>query len=267
VVSYNTQDGLDALHLAGPGSSMTVTHTLAYGNMGQQIKIGGTAGTVLHNVIFTNCNAMRQAIPGTPAGYNSRLGDFCRAADAGLVFTVNDGSTAIFSDNVVYSASATGIEVEVSDTCATATCLVRQQNNIFIGFRNSAADGYPGGGTGEYSNPLYVERALRAYRNPGSSFDHNTTFHASSSWRCPSRLLHETNAYCGDPHLKDETWHLYGYGDVTPAAKGAASKLPPVEKEEGSDHSAKVMLGSFGVLALATIGWVSWRRRAKSTLS
>ena len=214
VVSYNTQDGLDALHLTGPGSSMTITHVLAYGNMGQQIKVGGTSGIATNNIIFTNCNALRQAIPGTPAGYNSKLSDFCRAADAGIVMTVNDGSTAVFSDNVIYSASATTIEVEVNQSCNTASCLVRQQRNIFVGFRNNAASGYPGGGSGDYANPLYAEAAARAYKNPGSSFDHNTTFHAKSNWKCPAVWLHETNAYCGDPHLADESWHLYGYGDT-----------------------------------------------------
>ncbi len=76
VTSYNTQDGLDALHLIGNGSSMTVTRTLAYSNMGQQIKVGGASGTAMNNIIVTNCNAMRQAIPGTPAGYNNNLSDF-----------------------------------------------------------------------------------------------------------------------------------------------------------------------------------------------
>ena len=93
MVSYNTQDGLDALHLTGTGSSMTITRVLAYGNMGQQIKVGGASGTAVNNIIFTNCNALRQAIPGTPAGYNSNLSDFCRASDTGVEVTVGKGTT------------------------------------------------------------------------------------------------------------------------------------------------------------------------------
>ena len=93
-VFYNTQDGLDALHINGAGSSMTVTHTLAYGNMGQQIKVGGAAGTMISDQVVTNCNALRQAIPGTPAGYNTHLSDFCRAADAGILLTVNNHGSA-----------------------------------------------------------------------------------------------------------------------------------------------------------------------------
>ncbi len=266
LVSYNTQDGLDALHLTGPGSSMTVTRTLAFGNMGQQIKVGGTQGTIEENRIFTNCNALREAIPGTPEGYNRRLSDFCRAADAGIAMSVNDGSTTIFSKNVLYSASATAVEVDVSGSCKTSTCLVRQQNNVFIGFRNDKAHGYVHGGSDDLSNPLYVDDNVRAYGNPGSTFDHNTTFHAKSNWSCPNVGLHEKAAFCGDPHLGDETWHMYGYADVTlPATPHAPSKAD-VQDETGGDsapprHSSKVMWASLGVAALITGSWLGRRRR------
>lgn len=256
VVSYNTQDGLDALHLVGSGSSMTITHTLAYGNMGQQIKVGGTRGVATNNIIFTNCNALRQAIPGTPPGYNTRLSDFCRAADAGVVFTVGDGSTAVFSDNVIYSASTTAIEVDLGGPCVTSTCLVRQQRNIFIGFRNSKENGYPGGGSGDFSNPLYVEEAAKAYRNPGSTFDHNTTFHARSNWSCPATRLHETDAYCGDPGLTDQTWHVYGYGDTKPTRP-----IPPKASVPGKSDKrlTGAIWSSVGAAVLATCGVTTWR--------
>jgi hypothetical protein len=252
------------LHLIGNGSSMTITHTLAYGNMGQQIKVGGASGTATNNIIFTNCNAMRQAIPGTPSGYNKRLSDFCRAADSGIVFTVSDNSTAVFSDNIIYSASATAIEVDVGQTCETATCLVRQQRNIFIGFRNNAANGYPNGGSGDYSNPLFVDTpATRAYRNPGSTFDHNTTFNAKSGWPCPATRLHEMDAYCGDPHLADESWHLYGYGDTK------ATQSSP--KTSGSTKSQKRSTGaiwaSVGVAVITTGCVTTWLKVRSARLT
>ena len=113
---------------------------------------------------------------------------------------MGDGSKTVFSDNVVYSASTTGIEVDVNGACKTPSCLVQQQRNIFIGFKNDPAHGYVHGGSDDYSNPLYVDEAAPAYRNPGSSFDHNTTFHAKGNWKCPATELHERNAYCGDTH-------------------------------------------------------------------
>ncbi len=63
VVSYNTQDGLDALHLTGNGSSMTITNTLAYGNMGQQIKVGGTHGIATNNI---HLHQLQCTAPGDP---------------------------------------------------------------------------------------------------------------------------------------------------------------------------------------------------------
>jgi len=133
VVTYNTQDGLDALHLTGSGSSMTITRVLAYGSMGQQIKIGGAAGTAINNVLVTNCNALRQAIPGTPSGYNSRLSDFCRAADTGIEMTVGKGATTTFDFNTVYSANATSIEIDCDTTagaCDSTSLLERLSREL-----------------------------------------------------------------------------------------------------------------------------------------
>jgi hypothetical protein len=215
-VFNNTQDGLDALHIGGEGSSMTVSRTLAYGNMGQQIKLGGAAGAILDNRIVTNCNALRQAIPGTPAGYNAKLSDFCRAADTGVLVTVNDQVPLKFVGNVIYSASATGIEID----CATEKCgsssRIDFEKNVFVGFLNDAAHGYVSGGRGEYSNPIYLGAGTNPFRNVGSVYSGNTTFHANRDWKCPAPG--EKHAVCGDPHLVDESWHLFGYGDMRPAA-------------------------------------------------
>lgn len=208
VASYNTQDGLDALHLTGTGSSMTITRTLAYGNMGQQMKIGGTAGTIENSLIVTNCNALRQAIPGTPSGYNTHLSEFCRASDVGIAVTVGDGSTTTLAFNTIYSASTTGIELDCGSTC-TGTDLIDYRNNIFLGFLNNTANGYPSGGTGDYSNPITNDLASDPFANAGSQFSNNLTYHYYSGWTCPA--TDETHALCVDPQLTDETWTVYGY--------------------------------------------------------
>jgi hypothetical protein len=220
-VFNNTQDGLDALHIYGNGSSMSVSHTLAYGNMGQQIKVGGAAGIITDNQVVTNCNALRQAIPGTPAGYNAKLSDFCRAADSGVVVTVNDRVPLKFTGNTIYSASATAFEIECADAKCGSSSKIDFRNNIFIGFMNNAANGYPSGGRGEYSNPIYIGSGTNPFRNPGSLYSGNVTYHANHGWRCPASG--ESKALCGDPHLVDETWHIYGYGNMAPSAD---SRLP-----------------------------------------
>jgi hypothetical protein len=225
VVSYNTQDGLDALHLIMNGSSMTITRTLAYGNMGQQIKVGGSGGVAQNNVIYTNCNALRQAIPGTPTGFNTRLSDFCRAADVGVVMTTGKSSTMIFANNTIYSASSSAIEFDcdTSNGACDSTSLVDFRNNIFLGFLNNAADGYPNGGTGDYSNPIFLGvSGTNPFLNTGSFYSNNLTFHPKSNWMCPMSSWNEANALCVDPGLVDETWHLYGSGNVAPASGGSA---------------------------------------------
>lgn len=258
IVSYNTQDGLDALHLTGADSSMTVTHTQAFGNMGQQLKIGGAGGTISSSVVFTNCNSLRQAIPGTPAGYNRHLSDFCRAADTGIVLSVGDGRASVFTDNVVYAASATALEVDTAETCSRETCSIRHENNIFVGFRSTAATGYPDGGTGEYANPVYLAGAP-VYEYPHSVFSGNVTWHAKRTWKCPETAFNERNAICADPHLADESWPVFGVvntartGPLPPPTRRHASIAPQI-----SSPIAGAVVLSFGALFL---GWNGFARK------
>jgi hypothetical protein len=207
-VSYNTQDGLDALHIGGKGSSMTVTHTRAFSNMGQQIKIGGATATITDSLIVGNCRAMSQAIPGTPSGYNALLDLFCRAGDSAVVIEVPGAQPAVFQRNIVYSAGRIALEIEYPKDISSSTAAIRYDNNIFIGFP---------GPEGENPTPIYSSTDLKMFTNPGASFSNNITYHARNNWKCPATRLHETGGSCGDPHLKDETWHAYGYGDASPA--------------------------------------------------
>ena len=272
IVSYNTQDGLDALHLTGVGSSMTVKHTLAFGNMGQQIKIGGQGGTASNNQIVTNCNAMRQAIPGTPAGYNSRLSDFCRAADTGVALAVGSGGKLVFTNNTTYSASSTGIELDCGTGTCNSTATIDFENNTFIGFMNNKEDGYPTGGTGDYSNPIYVGLTPSPFTNPGSVYANNNTYHAKSNWKCPAPG--EKSAKCGDPHLVDETWHVYGYGNMAPAA---GAKVEPEDVApssgastgvKGNDTSSHLGIETAGIVSagvlIGAVGFVILQKQGRN---
>jgi hypothetical protein len=254
-VSYNTQDGLDALHINGSGSSMTVTRTLAFSNMGQQIKVGGAAPIMKDNVIVGNCTAMSHAIPGTPAGYNTHLSLFCRAGDTAVLINVPNSQPAIFQNNIIYSANHIALEVEYPGDPSSAAA-IKYDNNIFIGFPNSE---------GQNSTPIYSNTDLKMFTNPGASFTNNVTYHAKSNWRCPATSLHEINGSCGDPHLKDETWHPYGYGDSSRTegsrtegvpAGGAHSESIEVEPEhpEQSSHLSAAVK-SIGAAILLVGAW------------
>ncbi len=249
VVSFNTQDGLDALHIGGKGSSMTVTHTRAFSSMGQQIKVGGAAATITDNLIVGNCRAMSKAIPGTPPGFNAQLGLFCRAGDTAIAINVPDHLPAIFQRNIIYSANRIALEIEYPGD-PSPNAAIKYDDNIFIGFPNEE---------GSYPAPIYSNSDLKMFTNPGASFSNNVTYRAKSGWKCPATSLHETGGSCGDPHLKDETWHEYGYGDFSRTkAIDKSSSQPEPSPSHGASHVSAAMK-SLGAAILVTGMWGGFR--------
>jgi hypothetical protein len=254
--SYNTQDGLDALHIGGKGSSMTVTHTRAFSNMGQQIKVGGATATITDSYIVGNCRAMSRTIPGTPSGYNAKLDLFCRAGDTAVLINVPDAQPAVFQGNTIYSDNKVALEIEYPGE-PSRDAAIKYDNNIFVGFNNE---------DGEYPSPIYSNTDLKMFTNSGASFSHNLTYHAKSSWKCPAIKLHETDGSCSDPHLKDETWHAYGYGDDSPtkATEISLSQHEPAEVSHDVEEASQISYGSIaikslGAAALLTGVWIGWR--------
>jgi hypothetical protein len=258
-VSYNTQDGLDALHISGAGSSMTVSHTLAYGSMGQQIKVGGASVALTNNVIFGNCTAMRQAIPGFPPGFNAKLDLFCRAGDTAVLIYVSPSTSTVYQDNTLYSAGNIGLEVEYTDPGKqTGTETIKYDRNIFVGFP---------GGDGQNPTPIYGNTDLKMFTNPGASFSNNVTYRPRGNWKCPATSLHESAGSCSNPHLKDETWHPYGYGDVSPVKapdkatdKSSPQSGPMSSSQDEQDRSLRssrtsIVVKSVGAAILVTSVW------------
>jgi hypothetical protein len=216
VAAYNTQDGFDLLHLRGPGSSLTISNSLAYSNMGNQMK-SGRASTYYNNLIYANCDALANSIPGTPSGFNSRLDDFCRAGNEALIIAVNDGATSYFEFNTVYGTGFTGsgdlagiVCANASGTtdCTAGTAALVYKNNITLGFSSTSwipparwtdGTGAPGG----------------VFYQTGSAISNNDNY-GTITGSCP--ISGETNTLCLDPQLTDETWHLYGYGNMAPVS-------------------------------------------------
>jgi hypothetical protein len=231
LAAYNTQDGFDLLHLSG-GSSLTITGSRMYGNMGQQLKVG-TQSTSRNNLIVGNCNALRQPIPGTPAGYNSRLTKFCRAGDSAVAIAVSDTAATVYQYNTMYCANATCVAISCAVATCTAASTIDYRDNTFVGFRNSNENGYPANPTNDYSNPIYLDSKIGGlFGNAGSKFTNNSTYHAKSNWTCPKSSWGESAAVCSDPRMTDESWHVNGYGDMTPLPAspliGAGISIPGV---------------------------------------
>src|SRR5271170_7681476 len=242
LVSYNTQDGLDALHINGLGSTMTVTRVLAFGNQGQQIKVGGAIPTLQNSVIVGNCEAMTtQAIPGTPSGFGSRLAQPCRASNTAVVVDISPGAPANIQGNTIYSAGVIGLEVEYATSDTGPTNTLALNDNIFMGFFNS--------GAASNATPIYSNSGLQMLHNPGSSWTNNATFGARSNWTCPASG--ETNAICGDPGLVDETYHPYGSSNMAPAANsspviGAGVAVPGLPVDfTGQSRSNPPTIGAY----------------------
>jgi len=214
--AYNTQDGFDLLHLTGNGSTLTISHSQAFSNMGQQLKVGATSAT-RNSLIVGNCNALRQDIPGTPPGYNSRLSNFCRAGDEAVAITVSDTAATYFQFNTLQCANATCVSIYCASSTCSGSSSILYQNNTFFGYKNNAENGYPGPSTGDYSNPIYTDSKVSGIlANSGSRYDHNSTWHWKSNWVCPRSNWNEQNAVCIDPQFKDPDWHNYGRGDMAP---------------------------------------------------
>lgn len=215
-VFYNTQDGLDALHIAGPGSTMTDTRVLAYGNEGNQLKVGGATATIQNSVIVGNCEALGHPIPGTPPGYNSDLftggsNDICRGNSTAVVFETTPGDPATFQNNTIYTEGEIGVEVEYATPNIGSTNTLNFDNNVFVGFYNAGAGANP--------TTIYSNTDLNMLTNPGASWTNNVTFGQRANWTCPKPG--ESNAICTDPGLVDETYHAYSYGDMSPLVTGS----------------------------------------------
>jgi hypothetical protein len=88
---YNTQDGGDLGHMTG--QTISVINTLCEGNMGGCIKNGpNLVQAVNNNLDLGNCAAMSTAIPGSVAGFNSHLSDYCRAGDQNGINMLSNGT-------------------------------------------------------------------------------------------------------------------------------------------------------------------------------
>jgi hypothetical protein len=240
-VAYNTQDGLDALHINCAGCTIDEEFVLAYGNEGQQLKAGdGAVPTVMNNVIVGNCEALTTGVPGRPATTYDDLQDACRAGNVPVVMFVIPGQTSVFANNTVFEHGAIDLEIEYSNTMGPDN-LCDIENNVFVGFFNAGHGAFPSalysnGGPGGGGGPS----ATACLQNPGSKWSNNATYGYNGGYNCPGNG--ELNAVCGNmngagggisPGLVDMTYHTYGYGNMAPASSssgvvGAGVAIPTV---------------------------------------
>jgi hypothetical protein len=213
---WNTQDGFDALHLSDDitvSPKVTITNSLAEGNMGQTFKLGGSSSTAINDISISDCARLQSAFSPNPSGYNSQLSDFCRANDE-WAFQVIDGQTLTLQNNTSFGYG----NVMYDLGCVNGgTCT----NKMKIIFENNVSIGYPNAGNGN-SLPagLYYGNGINTdpFINTGSSVNHNSWFSMKYDNLCPQDPK-ETNYVCGDPGLVGET-------DITNVDAHPSTKSP-----------------------------------------
>ena len=209
--------------------------------MGQQIKVGGAAGTLQDSILVGNCNAMRQSIPGTPAGYNAQLSDFCRAGNQPLLVTVGHGSTTSIRHNTIMGAGALliGYTCDGSNGFCDDSALVDLRDYILLG--NPAGDrGNPGANylmvvDGTYTSPAACNAAPDKHHSwitDGAVGFGNDMFYNTGSYNTNNTYTNVkdsctdhngNNNLCMSPGLVSEVQPAYGYPDLTVSPHGGAA--------------------------------------------
>lgn len=218
IFRYNTQDGLDLLHVSG--SLISITDSSSYGNMGQQWKMGAMHSVVFqNNLTVHNCRRLSAPMAGAPEGYHRYLSLFCRAAGDGIAFSVNDGGTYIFRNNSFAGYGTVSYDISCSGTCTKANIIF--QNNLHVGYKDPVGGQLPA---------IFYTTGLP--RNPFIAKDHNIYYNMRT---CPFGLTeHCTNpkianmpGWSGEASLDGINFHLTSGSP----ARGAGIAVPELMKD------------------------------------
>jgi len=228
VFRYNSQDGLDLLHAGG--SIVIIKNSAAYGNMGQQWKIGAMKTVVFqNNVTVHNCRRMSEDFAGGPNGYNKYLSLFCRAGGDGIAFAVNDNGTYVFENNSFAGYGATSYDIVCSGVCTKGVITFR--NNLHVGYRDPKSGERPG---------VFYLSGLSG--NPFAVRDHNIYYNmrtcpSGATERCLDPKIADLPEWNGEASLDSIDFHL----TKGSPAHGTGVDIPSLEEDyDGAKRSPKV---------------------------
>src|SRR6185312_2025369 len=126
---------------------------------------------------------------------------------------ISDAYSSLVAFNTLVTAASGGYLIECVSPCTAPA--FKFQNNIMLGFLNNSTNGYPGGGSGNYPQRIYLDTTgtpgSAIWLDAGSAFTNNDTYHEKLT--CPN--TNETTALCSDPLLTTSTWSLYGTWPIT----------------------------------------------------
>ena len=200
---YNTQDGLDLLHVQGANSTAAITGSQFYGNMGNQVKLGGMMTSAFrNNVVIGNCRYLSVNHPDLPQGYNAQLSDFCRAGGNAFLKQMQKGEKDFIQNNSF--AGMYGAPVYLADCLngagACSTVSVRFDNNLIVGFLDYSRQ------NSVYVPALDSAEQTNYFAQAGGSRRNNLMFHTRSANPIVCGGPGSKNEICNaDPKLASET--------------------------------------------------------------
>jgi hypothetical protein len=203
---WNTQDGFDSLHLSDDVTTSPAVHisdSWSEGNEGQTFKLGaGAASSAINNVSISNCRVMGTAsnFSLNPSGWNSGLGDFCRAAGDEWAFQMDNGSVITLENNTSVGYGTTMYDFECAfgaPNCAT--------NGATVVFVNNISKGYPDpGNSDQLASGMYFG-AGNPFSNAGSMITNNLWDTMRTGCPQSATAAYERNPVCSDPLLVGES--------------------------------------------------------------
>jgi hypothetical protein len=126
IFRYNTSDGLDLLYARNPGSKIDIKRTMAYGNVGNAIKVNGDAA--MENCLMVgNCSFFH----GKSFTYHI---DDCRALGSPLAFNLRKGTTFSMVNSTIVGQGDCLITGECDDGACDGSEIIIIKNNAFQGY-------------------------------------------------------------------------------------------------------------------------------------
>jgi hypothetical protein len=152
----NTQDGIDPGHIDTGASTLTVTNSSFFANMGQQLKWGYnfTKATVSNNLVIGNCYRNSAPVAGMPVTFNQNLDQWCRAYSA-LSWNYRDGENVDFTHNTIVGYAPVTFVLGCSTLGGCPHSVTNFTNNIIRGYDNPIT--YNNGGQGGGPGTIYCQ--------------------------------------------------------------------------------------------------------------
>lgn len=171
IFRYNTSDGLDLLYVGVgiPNTFVELHRVQAYGNAGNQIKIGGQS-LIDNSLIIGNCNYFTGK-PFAPDMGDVNSGDACRAGGASVSLSAGPNNKNYVVNNTIIGEgwAMTEILCQTNDFPDAPPCKGNERlylvNNIFYAFPNVTKVGdWPDligdGDPGKFTRPETIHHNL-----------------------------------------------------------------------------------------------------------